>query len=48
MESATKYPSPKEFYTEEEYFLLEEQASYRSEYIEGKIIAMAGGTSAHV
>ena len=47
METATKYPTPKEFYTEEEYFLLEEQASYRSEYVGGKIIAIAGGTAAH-
>jgi len=37
----------KNVYTEEEYFLREEQASYKSEFLKGKIIAMAGGSSAH-
>ncbi|MBF0390789.1 MAG: Uma2 family endonuclease [Desulfamplus sp.] len=35
------------YYTKEEYLLLEESAEYRSEYYNGEIFAMAGGTRNH-
>ncbi len=35
------------FYTVAEYLALEEAAEYRSEYFEGEIFAMAGGTENH-
>jgi Uma2 family endonuclease len=35
------------FYTVAEYLALEEAAEYRSEYFEGEIFAMAGGTIEH-
>ncbi|MEH1839028.1 MAG: Uma2 family endonuclease [Nostoc sp.] len=35
------------YYTPEEYLELEETADYRSEYINGQIIPMAGGTANH-
>ena len=35
------------YYTPEEYLELEEAADYKSEYIDGKIIPMAGGTINH-
>ena len=35
------------YYTPTEYLKLEEVAEYRSEYINGEIIAMAGGTTRH-
>src|SRR5262245_42509893 len=35
------------FYTPAEYFALEEQAAYKSEYRQGEIIAMAGGSLNH-
>ncbi len=34
-------------YTPEEYLALEEKAEYRSEYIDGYIFEMSGGTEAH-
>ncbi|BCL36054.1 Uma2 family endonuclease [Nostoc sp. MS1] len=34
-------------YTPEEYLALEETAEYKSEYIDGQIIPMAGGTANH-
>ncbi len=34
-------------YTPEEYLALEEKAEYRSEYVDGYIYKMAGGTEAH-
>ncbi len=37
-------PEPVRFYTVAEYLALEEAAEYRSEYFEGEIFAMAGGT----
>lgn len=37
----------KRLYTVEEYFALEEQAEYKSEYFHGEIFAMAGGTPNH-
>ncbi|HLO87251.1 MAG TPA: Uma2 family endonuclease [Nostocaceae cyanobacterium] len=35
------------YYTPEEYLALEENAEYKSEYIDGQIIPMAGGTANH-
>ncbi len=35
-------------YTPEEYLALEEKAEYRSEYVNGEIFKMAGGTEAHI
>ncbi|MBD2414217.1 hypothetical protein FACHB389_21360 [Nostoc calcicola FACHB-389] len=35
------------YYTPEEYLELEEAAEYKSEYIDGQIIPMAGGTANH-
>lgn len=37
----------KRIYTPEEYLALEEKAEFRSEYSDGKIIAMAGGSLNH-
>lgn len=37
----------KGYYTVEEYLELEEAAEYKSEYIDGEIIPMAGGTTNH-
>lgn len=37
----------KRYYTLEEYLELEEQAEYRSEYLDGEIIPMIGGTTNH-
>ncbi|HEY9767390.1 MAG TPA: Uma2 family endonuclease [Coleofasciculaceae cyanobacterium] len=34
-------------YTPEEYLQLEEQAEYKSEYRDGEIIPMTGGTTNH-
>ncbi|MCW5959403.1 MAG: Uma2 family endonuclease [Pyrinomonadaceae bacterium] len=38
----------KKIYTPEEYLALEEKAEYRSEYDNGEIIAMAGGSLKHL
>lgn len=35
-------------YTPEEYLALEERAEYKSEYVNGYIFKMAGGTEAHI
>ena len=43
MVTQTKKPT----YTPEEYLKLEEQAEFRSEYRDGEIIPMAGGTTNH-
>ncbi len=37
----------KKIYTPEEYLSLEENCEYRSEYVNGNIFKMAGGTEAH-
>ncbi|NJL63781.1 MAG: Uma2 family endonuclease [Methylacidiphilales bacterium] len=37
----------KKYYTQEEYLALEEKADIKSEYINGEIIPMAGGTANH-
>lgn len=40
-------PIQKSYLTAEEYLALERQAETRSEYIEGEMVAMTGGTSGH-
>ena len=40
-------PQPVKRYTPEEYYRLERDAAYRSDYYDGEIFAMAGGTSRH-
>ncbi|RME45062.1 MAG: Uma2 family endonuclease [Chloroflexi bacterium] len=37
----------KQYYTVDEYFALEETAEYRSEYYQGEIFALAGGSANH-
>jgi Uma2 family endonuclease len=37
----------KQYFTPQEYLALEEKADFKSEYINGKIIPMAGGTANH-
>ncbi len=39
--------APKLRFSPEEYFALEEKAPYKSEYFDGEIFAMAGGTPEH-
>lgn len=34
-------------FTPKEYLMIEEQAEFKSEYINGRIFAMAGGTPEH-
>lgn len=43
----TALPKKKE-YAPEEYLALEQKAEYRSEYIDGNIFKLAGGTEAHI
>lgn len=38
---------PKTYYTPEEYLELEERAEFRSEYRDGEIVPMTGGTTNH-
>jgi Uma2 family endonuclease len=40
-------PQPVKRYTPEEYYALEREAEYKSEYYQGEIFAMAGSTSRH-
>ena len=40
-------PIQKSYLTAEEYLALERQAEIRSEYIDGEMVAMTGGTSRH-
>ena len=40
-------PNAKKYYTPEEYLALEEKAEYKSEYYQGEIFAMAGGSYNH-
>jgi Uma2 family endonuclease len=37
----------KRYYSPEEYLALEEAADYKSEYIDGEIVPMAGGSTNH-
>jgi Uma2 family endonuclease len=39
--------TPKKHYTSEEYLELEEKAEYKSEYRDGEIVPMTGGTTNH-
>jgi Uma2 family endonuclease len=39
--------TPKRYHTPEEYLVLEETADYKSEYRDGEIIPMTGGTTNH-
>jgi Uma2 family endonuclease len=39
--------TPKRFYTPEEYLELEEKADYKSEYRDGEIVSITGGTTNH-
>ena len=39
---------PKRLFTPEEYLLLENQAEYKSQYVDGEIYAMAGAEPEHV
>ena len=45
--TATLQPTAQRYYTPEEYLALEEQAEYKSEYHDGVIIPMTGGTTNH-
>jgi Uma2 family endonuclease len=45
--TATLQPTKKRYYTPEEYLELEEKAEYKSEYHDGVIIPMTGGTTNH-
>ena len=45
--TATLQPTEKHYYTPEEYLALEEKAEYKSEYHDGVIIPMTGGTTNH-
>src|SRR5258706_1201652 len=38
---------PRKRYTPQEYYALEREATYKSDYYDGEIAAMAGGTIAH-
>ena len=40
-------PLPVKHYTPEEYYRLEREAAYKSDYYNGEIFAMAGGSSRH-
>jgi Uma2 family endonuclease len=40
-------PQPQKRYTPQEYYALEREAAYKSDYYDGEIFAMAGGTIAH-
>ncbi len=40
-------PQPKKRYTPQEYYAMEEQAEHKSDFYEGEIFAMAGGTPRH-
>ncbi|HAX77469.1 MAG TPA: hypothetical protein DCY88_16940 [Cyanobacteria bacterium UBA11372] len=45
--TATLQATEKRYYTPEEYLALEETAEYKSEYHDGKIVPMTGGTTNH-
>ncbi|GET39502.1 Uma2 family endonuclease [Microseira wollei] len=45
--TATLLPMEQRYYTPEEYLALEEAAEYKSEYHDGVIIPMTGGTTNH-
>ncbi len=39
---------PKRYFTPEEYLILEDQAAYKSQFVDGEIFAMAGAAPEHV
>ena len=39
---------PKRYFTPEEYLILEDQAAYKSQYVDGEIFAMAGAAPEHI
>jgi Uma2 family endonuclease len=39
--------APKQYVTPEQYLAMERQAEYKSEYYDGEVFAMAGGSEAH-
>jgi Uma2 family endonuclease len=41
------HKQPRQFYTEQEYFALEEAAAYKSEYYRGELFGMAGASENH-
>lgn len=43
----TEQPTAQRYFTPEEYLALEETAEYKSEYLDGVIIPMTGGTTNH-
>lgn len=45
--TATLQATEQHYYTPEEYLALEETAEYKSEYHDGEIVPMAGGTTNH-
>ena len=45
--TATLQATEKRYYTPEEYLALEETAEYKSEYHDGEIVQMTGGTTNH-
>lgn len=45
--ATTEIQTVKPFYTPEEYLELEEQAEFKSEYRDGEIVPMTGGTTNH-
>ena len=47
MTVATLVKSEKKYYTREEYLILEEESLEKSEYHNGEIITMTGGTTNH-
>ena len=44
---ATEQPTVQRYFTPEEYLALEETAEYKSEYLDGEIIPMTGGSTNH-
>jgi Uma2 family endonuclease len=47
MEELLMQAQTRHYYTEEEYLALEREAEEKSEYFDGEIFAMSGGTGAH-
>jgi Uma2 family endonuclease len=47
MEDLLMQAQTRHYYTEEEYLALEREAEEKSEYFDGEIFAMSGGTGAH-
>ena len=43
----TQQPTAQRYFTPEEYLALEETAEYKSEYLDGEIIPMTGGSTNH-